>query len=513
MTDLRFPVRAALGLGATAVVGVLALLLTFPSTKTLAQMFESDGQLDVATQYSQKWIAEHPSDYEARLHTADLLLMSVHPEQALRTLEAMAASWPDDPQILRRLVDIEDSLLLVDETLPHLERLAALAPGDPGVLRRLADHYRWKGLSQPLLATLLKLVRLHDAPDERAELVDTLLSNRQYETLIAWLSPNVDKLPDPVEMRLALYEAYLRTHRLDEATAQLTRVLELAPERVELLSDVADHLVERGLFDQAVALYRQRIDRDPRHARRFQAELNELYESRAESLAQAGQLDAAVALYRVRISRAPLDVALRLELAELYGARATDVAVAELRDVLARAPTSVEAWVALGERYSWKDDLARAIKAYQQAARLAPGDRAIRRALAQNLAFADRDAEAIEEYRRLVLASGDEVDREALVELYLDADRGADALAEAKKMAASARRGYLVGLAAVAAQDYTLALPELVTWTDRQPSDLRAWRALLECATALDNADLALVALRQVERLERRGHAARRPEL
>jgi tetratricopeptide (TPR) repeat protein len=426
-------------------------------------------------------------------------VLTVHPDEAVRTLEAMARDWPDDRVVLERLIDVEDSLLRVDETVAHLEKLAQLSPGDATVLRRLADQYRWKGQSEPLLQTLRKLAHCEDAVEERAELVDILLSNRRYDELIAWLSPDLDHAPAAVDLRLALYEAYLRTDRMDEATAQLRRVLELDPGRVELLRDVADYLVSRGLFDQAVQLYRDRIDRQPRDARRFALELDDLYEAHAEKLVATGNQAAAVALYRERIARAPLDVSLRLELAELYGARADQVAVTELQKLVEAAPNSVDAWIALGERYSWTDRLPQAIKAYRQAVRLAPENRAARRALAQNLLYIDRTDDAIAQYREL--ANGDEVDREALIDLLIEEERGADALAYAEKLSPTPRHQYLAALAAHAAGADEQALPALIDWTKKQGGDVRAWQALVECASALDEPDVAVDALRHVRAL------------
>lgn len=496
MIAVRLPRRAAAGLSATAFAGLIALALTVPSSRTLGAMFESDGQIDLATQYLEDWNRRHPRDYASRLHAAELQVLTVHPDEAVGRLEAMARDWPDDRVVLERLVDVEDSLLRVDETVAHLEKLASLEPGDATVLRRLADQYRWKGQSEPLLQTLRKLAHLEDSDEERAELVDILLSNRRYDELIAWLSPDVDHAPAAVDLRLALYEAYLRTDRMEEATEQLRRVLELDPDRVELLRDVADYLVSRGLFDQAVALYRDRIDRHPRDARRFAVELDDLYEAHAEKLVATGNPAGAVALYRERIARAPLDVNLRLELAELYGARADRVAIAELQKLLEAAPNSAEAWIALAERYSWTDRLPLAVKAYRQAVRLQPDNRAARRALAQYLLYVDRTDEALAQYREL--ANGDEVDREALVDLLIEEERGADALAYAEKLSPTPRHKYLTALAAHAAGADEQALPELIEWTKKQGGDLRAWQALVECASALDEPDVAVEALRHV---------------
>jgi tetratricopeptide (TPR) repeat protein len=327
MTDVKIPLRAAIGLAAVAALSVTALVLTFPSSHLLGMMFESDGQIETATEFFRDWNRRNSVDYDSRLHTADLLLMTVHREQAVVELAAMVRDWPNDSVVLERLINVENSLLMVDESLPYLERLAELKPRDPSVLRRLADHYRWKGSSEKLLATLLKLTFLENVGDERAELIDSLLSNRRYDDLIKWIGAKIDTAPDPVDLRLALYEAYVRTGRVDDAAEQLRHVLELSPDRIEFLRPVGVYLLRRGLLDQAVALYRDRIDRHPREAMQLEAELTELYESRTETLVRGGQLKDAVKIYRQRITLAPTNVRLYLELAELYGTRATDVAI------------------------------------------------------------------------------------------------------------------------------------------------------------------------------------------
>ena len=500
MTRVRLPARAALGLLAVAVSGVGALAITVPSERTLSVVFEADGQTETATRYLVEWGRRHPEEYFARLHTADLQLLSVHPEQALRTLEEMAVEWPRDKTVLMRLVDVEDSLLLVDETRVHLERLAQVAPNDPATLRRLADLYRWKGLTEPLLATLRALVRLTDDADERAELIDVLLAGKRYADLIAWLKPEVEHAPNAIDLRLALYEAHLRTGEVEKAAAQLKEVLKLQPERVELLRPVAENLIARGMFDQAVALYRERIDRQPRDAHRFQAELNDLYETHAEELVHEGKLTDAQALYRDRIARAPNDVALRLELSELYGKRAAEVAIQELKQLLHHAPDSFEGWVALAERYSWREQLKDAIASYRQAHRLKPNDRAVHRALAQHILWNNQSDDAIAEYR--LLAASDLVDREALVEVLVDEDRASEAVVEVAKLPPSPRQRYLDALVAHAVGDDQRALPMLVEWTKSGGGDERAWQAIFECATALDDPELAVQALKQVQKLK-----------
>ena len=181
MTAIHLPGRVYLLFATGAVVGALALVAVYPPELTIGRMFEADGQLDNATEYYESWNRSHPNDYESRWHTAELLMQSADPDRAVDALEAMARDWPDDPRILARLVEIEDSLLRVEGVIPRLEALALVAPKDVGVLQRLADHYRWFGDAEALIRVLQRLVRLGDFLDQRVELVDILLSRRRYD--------------------------------------------------------------------------------------------------------------------------------------------------------------------------------------------------------------------------------------------------------------------------------------------------------------------------------------------
>jgi DNA-binding SARP family transcriptional activator len=476
MSAMRLPPRAVAGLVAITLAGVALLILTAPSDRTLSLVFETDRQYDAAVNYLKRWTRRHPDDYEARLHTADLQVMTVHPEDALRTLEKLADEWPRQPAVLRRLVDIEDSLLMVDATRAQLERLAQVTPGDQALLRRLADHYRWNGMTEPLLRTLLALVRTTAAPPERLELVDILQANRRYDELIAWLAPNIARMPEQVELRIALYEAYARSGRTRQALAELRRLIDLAPERLELLRDWADALAAQGRIDDAVALYRQRIARAgaPAQAEALRRELDDLYGAEIERRLLASDRAGAVRLARAQVAAAPFDVGLRLALADLYGASADQVAVRELQDLVARAPTDLVA----------------------------------RRALAQAFEWTNQPAGALEQYRFLARSGGNDGDREELVRLLLDAEQGPEALAVAHKLRPSPEHRHLLGLAAHAAHQWDIAIVELLAWTAQHPDDQAAWQALVEAATESGRPDLALRALGHVRHKE----AARKVE-
>jgi tetratricopeptide (TPR) repeat protein len=511
---IHLPARVAWRLAAAAAAGFFALALIFPTERTIGRIFEADGQLEIATEYYEAWNRRYPNDFESRWHTAELLLQTADPERARAALDAMARDWPDDPRILARLVEVEDSQLRVDRVIPRLEALAAARPQDPRVLRRLADHYRWFGMDEELILALRRLITLGDSPDERTELIDILLAKRRYDDIIAIFSRDIDKMPNPVDAHLALVQAFVRTGRVDEAIAELEILIQLEPGRLEHLRELADQLVAQDRFDEAIGLYRARIDADPRNPA-LNGELADLYETAIDRMMASGQRTEALLLFRKRIAIEPTDVSLRLAFADMHGKNTHRVAIAELEELLRLAPRKVAGWSALGERRSWAHDLPGAIAAYQRALALAPDDAEARRALAQHLLWTHREADAMAQYRLLVDGPGNATDRAALVEILLDRELGKEALAYARGLrsaGASLRQRRLFGLAAGAADECALALPALQYATRHNRDDVEAWYTLGQCATRLDKPEEALEALRHSQRIRRGRRVGERGE-
>jgi tetratricopeptide (TPR) repeat protein len=259
-----------------------------------------------------------------------------------------------------------------------------------------------------------------------------------------------------------------------------------------------------GKFKDAVALYRQWLERLPGQAIRLKHELRELYDTEAELLARAGKLKEAVALYRELIAEAPTDVQLRLDLADLYGRRGVLVAIEELKQLLRLAPDSREARLALAQQYEWADQTERAIATYKESLAREPNNRPLRRTLAERLVWIDRTDDAIAQYRRLIDQAPEDVDREALVQLLIDTDQASEAFDEALKLKPTPQHHYLLGLAALAAHELDVAAPVIRAWAESHPDDLGAWEALVDCAAAMDDSSLALTALRHAQGLARR---------
>lgn len=502
--SIRLPRSVWLNLVQIFVAGALVLALIFPLEHALGRIFEADGQLEAATRYYQSWNKKHPNDYESRWHTAELLLATVNPAQALLEMESMAADWPGDPKVLERLVEIEDSLLHVRQVIPRLEALAEVVPDDVEVLQRLCDHYRWFGDTEKLIETLGTLVRLSDLPDERAEFLEILLANRRYEEIIKFYIAYMDTMPNEYEARLALYEAYVRTGRLDIAIVELERAFAIDPSKVEVLEELRDQLMLQGRWQDAIALYRDRLATDPGNAK-LRSELSEMYQITSDQFATSGETDLARAQFRRRIELAPSDLSLRLEFAGMFAGREEGaVAIAEIESLLKEDGNHPGAWLALAERHSWANHPSDAARAYGKVHAQSPNDLAVRRKLASHLVWAERGEEAIEHYRIILKTGGNLADRTTLVDLLLDKNLASEAYRLAKPLlsAPTARNRQLFAFAAAGAGQCQEALPQLSWITSRQPENRDAWESLYDCATLEKDPAKALRAVRALKRLK-----------
>lgn len=504
--SIRLPRSVWLNLVQVFVAGSVVLLLILPLEHALGRIFEADGQLEAATVYYQSWNEKHPEDYESRWHTAELLLATVNPDEARLAMEAMARDWPEDTKVLSRLVEIEDSLLHVRQVIPRLEALDRVSPGDRDVLLRLVDHYRWFGENEKLLETLGRLLRLSDRPEERAEFLEILLANRRYDQIIEFYKRNMESMPNQLEARFALYEAYVRTDRIDEAVAQLEIAFSIDPSRVDVLSELRDQLVALNRWDDAIDLYKDRLAFDPGN-QELREELSEMYQITADALTSQGESDAARERFYARIELDPKDLELRLEYASMYPADREDaVAVSEIKKLLKVTPNNSAAWLAVAERESWSNHPAEAAAAYAKVHALRPGDSGVHRRLANHLLWAEKYDEALTEFRAIFKKGGTMADRATIVELLLDKDKGKEAYSLVKPLLSSPtlKNRQLFAYVAARSGNCAEAIPQLQWLTERQPRNLEAWESIYECATSERNPNLALTSLRVIQRLKQK---------
>lgn len=478
VTPVRLPARVVLVLSGVAIAGAASLALTYPPDRTIGLMYEVENDLGQAITYLSSWNAAHPTDFDSRFHTADLLEQAARPREAVEVLEAMARDWPMDEKVIDRLVRISESLLDLERTLIWTERIARIEPDNPAVLRRLVNYYRYFNRTDFLIETLEHHLEIESVPEEHRELTRLLLSLHRYQGLIDYYRERAKKDPEALEPHLALYQAYLDTKAIGLALVELDTITKLKPDSTELVDD--------------------------------------LFDMRAKRLLRAGQIDEAVKLYRARIAENPKSIRLRLKLAELYGtgAGADKAAIAELEELVKVAPGSLPGWTALAERLSWAGRSKESAAAYQKAVILSPKNTNLHRALAQQLAWSNQRREALEHYRWLDAHGGNEADRAALIEILVELHSYPEAIATGLELVRKSpdRKDYyrLLAEAAVASKRCGDVFAALTEMTRRLQEDSETWSLYGLCAKQLGRTAEARDALQKANKLHREQRGTRR---
>jgi tetratricopeptide (TPR) repeat protein len=481
-TPIHLPFKVYALLAGAAAAGAATLALTYPPDRLIGLMFQADEELSRAIAFFEAWNANHPSDYETRWHTVELLLETARPEDALAALEQMNATWPNDPRVVARTAEVYDGLLDIERSMLWTEKLSELRPSDAAIVQRLVSYHRWFGRTDRLIAALKRYVELVPSPDEHRELTDLLIANHRLDEVIAFNAKYAEKNPDAVEPHLALYRAYLHTDKPDLALLELKAVMRLEPE-----GEDAD-LGEEDRIDLA----------------------DKLFDLRVQELVGSGDTRAAIQLYRARIDQNPTSVALRLRLAELSGEGADAAAAKELEALVELAPDSYAGWRALGYRRIWLGRTKSAADAFARAVALAPEKLGTRRALAEALSELGRTEDALAHWRWLSAHGGGARDGAELVEALVALGRSAEALPEAKALVrrAPGSKDYarLLAKTAMAAKKCGEVMAELNELVRRFAEDSESWSLYGLCAKQAGLDKEAVEALEKAARLHARGH-------
>ncbi len=461
------------------------------------------------------------------------------PELAFLALSRAFSEEPTDEALREKLTatarkaNAEDSLAaLYAQQLPRLEPAQA-AP----LHLALAEHNLAAGGEAGLAAAAGHLEACRAAPGAVDELRVLSLQERTYGALRAHaklaevLARQISLTPEPaaqVEKLLAL--AQLQAGPLQapaQAAASLEQVLAAAPEHLEAAcrlealyattGDAAKRLtvlalqqrltsgeeqekvtfrlaaaqVDAGQAPQAIALYRQILERAPRHA--------EAFDALATALEKTGQLDALRDALVDRISRTlePTELAgLHGRVGKLLhrGLSRPEDAIVHLKAAVERAPNRVdllEELQAIYEKLQRGDDLASVLRRRISLETDEPAGHALRLQLAEVLLGLERQDEALEAARPLLDAflargEGSGVDAARLQALLVKLDakveqaRLLQARAESQLASGSqASREVLHQAAALwlSSSEPERAAPLLVQLLKLAPDDRRAYDA------------------------------------
>ncbi|MBL29337.1 MAG: hypothetical protein CMM50_17540 [Rhodospirillaceae bacterium] len=102
-----------------------------------AAVSRAGGDREAAHSAYRSVLATHPDDIRAALQLAGLTA-ETDPGAAVRALEALKRTDPDDPALLAQLAQTQERMGMIDDALHNLRRAVELASGEPAYRLNLA---------------------------------------------------------------------------------------------------------------------------------------------------------------------------------------------------------------------------------------------------------------------------------------------------------------------------------------------------------------------------------------
>jgi tetratricopeptide (TPR) repeat protein len=222
--------------------------------------------------------------------------------------------------------------------------------------------------------------------DHLAQLINNLNGGTAH------MRASLMSLPEPVRAQVAQavrdIENYVAHGLLTAAIEECLRVMELAPQYLDVHLLLGEIYVRQGKIEQAIAKYAVLVD----------------------TYLGNGRFDDAIATYRRILQLEPNNIAYRMKLIDLL------VRQGRNDEVLSERVTAAESYLRMG----YAD---RAIQEFEQALLVAPGNAAVRLGYATALMKAGRAAQAIGEFQRVLQADPNNV--RALAQMQIAVASGA----------------------------------------------------------------------------------------
>jgi tetratricopeptide (TPR) repeat protein len=204
--------------------------------RTLASIFEQQGDVDNAILYYKKAVALAPAELTTQNKLVALYDQSQHPELAIAQLEAATRAIPGDEELHIGLATRYHDAKETKKAVATLQRLSKTIRTDARVHQDLADLYtKWKrpGLA---LHELEEIARIEPEADNYVTLGEAYWQGGSEDKAMAtWKKLGTD--PDGLA-RLA--QVYADHEFWPDAITTITQALKLAPKKAELYRARAD---------------------------------------------------------------------------------------------------------------------------------------------------------------------------------------------------------------------------------------------------------------------------------
>ncbi len=327
----------------------------------LAELATHDGQPLRTIEYADRVLSRDTTSARAHWLRGAALFQLRRPEESLAALERAVTQAPEDPEMLRTLVRVAESLDRADRAAAGYVTLSRIAPDDAEAWFQRATSEARSGrfaLADSLLARSLAL-----DPIRPGAIV-----------LRAWIHEGLGRFDDAI----ADYREHLRVHGGDDPTRRRVVVL----------------LARAGRVEESLALAREVVRDAPRDPEALQVLADLAY-------TRGATREGEDALRRMRETD-PTDarwVTRSLQILARHGRRREGLALAD--GWLARHAGEPDALIMAARAHASFGDAAGAVKLAQQAVAAAPDSLPAQRLLARVLEDAGRSADAERELRAM----------------------------------------------------------------------------------------------------------------
>jgi Flp pilus assembly protein TadD len=201
--------------------------------------------------------------------------------------------------------------------------------------------------------------------DARFDLAQLSLRRNDFPTAENESRALLSTCPEDAESRSALGAALLGEGKIEDATHEFHRALELDAKTVAALYNLGAMAADAGQPDQAVTLLEAAVSGLPASP--------DAHEKLAVAYAQSGRLPDALAQLRIAARLAPSDAQTHFSLSQVLDAQGqSEEAFAELKQALQLDPQNADGWNNLGALLARGGQIEAARAAYQRALAIQP---------------------------------------------------------------------------------------------------------------------------------------------
>lgn len=342
--------------------------------RALGELAMGQKDLDAARAHYERYFALAPKDVQARIELGDALSQAGQHQAAIEVLEAASARLRADParqiELMARIGAIHEAAGQESEAV-RMYRQALARAGSALYLRkeltaRIVESHRRRQALPELLAEYEKswpaARRGHFEWDTLARLYEE--TGAQDKAVAAYRAAT-RKAPHELDTQRRLIALLENTGREDEALAQYEAVIRVAPGEPRFQIDLAERYWRRGKEKQALDLL-------AKIARRFPGD-GAVHTAIADLYTRWGKAELALQSYDRLTRIEPDEVSHLVNLGEQHFLRNDKKqAVAVWKRIINRK--TPENYARLGEVYAEHDMLAEALKMYEKAIQMQPGE-------------------------------------------------------------------------------------------------------------------------------------------